>query len=130
LAGVDAIIHAGDIEESGHLAALKAIAPVTAVRGNMDRDKALRRLPNSAMVDIGGAVFYVLHILGDLDLDPAAAGFQAVVFGHTHRPMIEQRKGVWFLNPGSATLPRGGSGHSVMRVRVSDGALDVQLIEL
>ena len=101
-AGVDLIIHAGDIGNHEVLEALRAIAPVHAVRGNMDGGWA-HDLPATEVVDIGGVLIYVLHDAYLLDLDPAAAGFVAVINGHTHKAAIEKRQGVLFLNPGSAS---------------------------
>jgi len=110
LRGVDAIVHAGDIGEPAVLDALRALAPVTAVRGNNDRGSWARRIPATAVVEVGDACLYVLHDLHDLDLEPHAAGFAAVIAGHSHRPTIESRDGVLYVNPGSAgprrfTLP-------------------------
>jgi putative phosphoesterase len=110
LAGVELIIHAGDIGNPQILEALARIAPVHAVRGNTDRGVWAADLPHSRVVEVGGVLIYVLHELFTLDLDPAAAGFAAVIFGHSHSPHMERKNGVLFLNPGSAgprrfTLP-------------------------
>jgi uncharacterized protein len=110
LAGVELIIHAGDIGDPKILRTLKRIAPVYAVRGNTDRGDWARDLPQSLVVEVGGVHLYVLHELFCLDLDPAAAGLAAVIFGHSHSPHLEHQNGVLFLNPGSAgprrfTLP-------------------------
>lgn len=113
LQGVDLILHAGDIDTPEVLEALEGAAPVKAVRGNMDRGRWARRLPAADAVEAAGHLIYLLHDLQQLDLDPAAAGFAAVVCGHTHRPAIHRRDGVLFLNPGSATHPRWGSDPSV-----------------
>jgi len=110
LAGADHIVHAGDIGAPEVLSALAQLAPITAVRGNNDRGEWARSLATTAAVEIAGVSFYVLHDLYELDLDPQAAGFAAVIAGHSHRPLIEERDGVLFVNPGSAgprrfTLP-------------------------
>ena len=115
LAGVDHIIHAGDIGRPEVIAGLRALAPTTAIRGNIDRvdtDKGrwARGYPRTARLTLGGRSIHVLHDLNDLDLDPAAAGIDVVVSGHSHRPKIETVGGVLYLNPGSAgprrfTLP-------------------------
>jgi putative phosphoesterase len=110
LRGVRHIIHAGDIGHPEVIAELRKIAPVTAVRGNVDRDEWAAEYRNSAGVKLGGRSIYVLHNLKELDLDPVAAGIDAVVSGHSHRPRIETVGGVLYLNPGSAgprrfTLP-------------------------
>ena len=99
LAGVEAILHAGDVGEPCLLDELREIAPLTVVRGNVDHGAWARELPATEVFEAGGQVLYMLHDVGDLDLDPAAAGFAAVVFGHSHRPLIERRDGVLFLNP-------------------------------
>ena len=110
LEGVDAIIHAGDVGSAEVLKVLNRIAPTHAVRGNMDGGKWGVALPVNDVVDIDGALFYVLHDLAFLDLDPAAAGMACVVFGHSHKPALYEKEGVLYLNPGSAgprrfTLP-------------------------
>jgi putative phosphoesterase len=101
-AGVDRILHLGDIGDISILAALQRIAPVTAVRGNVDTDGPCSRLPAFETVDADGHTLYLLHNLATLDLDPAIAGFSAVLFGHTHQPKIESKNGVLYFNPGSA----------------------------
>ncbi len=110
LQGVDLIIHAGDVGSQEILDNLGEIAPVWAVRGNTDRGEWARRLPLSEMVAAGEVQLYLLHDLHTLDLEPQAAGFAAVIFGHSHRPHLEKKNGVLYLNPGSAgprrfTLP-------------------------
>ena len=98
LAGSEFIIHAGDVGDPAILEALGSIAPVTAVRGNIDKDHWARILPETARLD----GIYVLHNLRELDIDPAAAGFRAVVSGHSHKPGTVQKQGVLYINPGSA----------------------------
>ena len=110
LKGVELIIHAGDIGEPGILEALERIAPVQAVRGNTDRGEWARKLPLTQVVEVGEVQLYVLHEIFTLDLEPQAAGFAGVLFGHSHRPHLERKNGVLYLNPGSAgprrfTLP-------------------------
>jgi putative phosphoesterase len=102
LAGVDAILHAGDVGAPEVLDALAAIAPVTAVRGNNDRGPWAAALPETAELDAGGARIHMLHDVKLLDLDPRAAGFAAVVAGHSHKPRNEVIEGVLWLNPGAA----------------------------
>ena len=102
LAGVDHIIHAGDIGQPEVISGLRKIAPVTAVRGNVDKGEWAAGYPQTELVKLGGRFFYVLHNLAELDLDPAAAGIDVVVSGHSHRPRIETIDGVVYLNPGSA----------------------------
>ncbi len=125
--GVDLIIHAGDIGKSEVLEDLQAIAPVHAVRGNMDGGWALG-LPATEVIEIGEVALYVLHDAHQLDLDPAAAGFSAVIIGHTHQPSIDWRHGVLFLNPGTAS-PFGSPG-TVALLHVRGTLLEPQLLRL
>jgi len=126
-AGVDLIIHAGDIGNNEVLEALRAIAPVHAVRGNMDGGWAYG-LPATEVVEVGEVLIYVLHDAYLLKLDPAAAGFAAVINGHTHRAAVEKRKGVLFLNPGSAS-PHSSSG-TVALLRIWGTSLVPEVVEL
>ena len=126
-AGVDLIIHAGDIGNNEVLEALRAIAPVHAVRGNMDGGWAYG-LPATEVVEVGEVLIYVLHDAYLLNLDPAAAGFVAVINGHTHRAAVEKRKGVLFLNPGSAS-PHSSSG-TVALLRIRGTSLVPEVVEL
>jgi len=102
LVGVEHILHAGDVGDFGILEALAAIAPVTAIRGNVDVAGACGELPATEFVELGGRVFYLVHSVHDLDVKPESAGIDVVVSGHSHQPGIETRGGVMFLNPGSA----------------------------
>jgi uncharacterized protein len=102
LAGVDYIIHAGDIGRPEVISELRKIAPIMAIRGNIDRGEWAAEYPDTAVVKLGGRSIYVLHNLKELDLDPAAAGIDVVVSGHSHLPKIETVRGVLYLNPGSA----------------------------
>lgn len=126
-AGVDLIIHAGDIGNNEVLEALRAIAPVHAVRGNMDGGWA-HDLPVTEVVEVGEVLIYVLHDAYLLNLDPAAAGFVAVINGHTHRAAVEKRKGVLFLNPGSAS-PHSSSG-TVALLRIRGTSLEPEVVKL
>lgn len=96
------IIHAGDVGAPEILEQLATIAPVTAVRGNVDTEAWARKLPQTDVVEIGGVSIYVLHDLAQLDLKPEASGFDVVIFGHSHIPRQETRNGVLYFNPGSA----------------------------
>lgn len=125
LAGVDHIVHAGDIGGPDVLAALAAIAPVTAVRGNNDRDSPL---PDTELIELGGRHIYVLHDLHELDLDPRAAGIDVVIAGHSHKPMREVKDGVLYLNPGSAGPRRFKLPIALARLRLAD--LHVEVCEL
>lgn len=102
LAGVSHIVHAGDIGARDIVAQLEAIAPVTAIRGNVDGAKWAQRFPETASVELFGRRFFVIHDRGDLAFDPAAEGYHAVISGHSHKPGIEMLGGVLYLNPGSA----------------------------
>lgn len=119
LAGVERIIHAGDIGERAVLDALGRLAPVSAVRGNNDRGGWARDIPETEVVEIAGVALYVLHDLHELDLDPRAAGFAAVIAGHSHQPRQEERDGVLYFNPGSA-------GPRRFRLPVSLGRLTIE----
>ena len=102
LRGVDRIVHAGDIGSPDVLRGLEAIAPVTTVRGNNDHGPWAEKLPLTDVLDAGEVLLYVIHDVKELDLDPRAAGIAAVIAGHSHRPLAEERDGVLFFNPGSA----------------------------
>jgi uncharacterized protein len=102
LRGSELIIHAGDVGDPEILDQLAAIAPVTAVRGNVDTSAWARRLPETEVVEVDGISIYVLHDLAQLDLKAEAAGFEVVVYGHSHVPKQEERNGVLYFNPGSA----------------------------
>lgn len=130
LQGVSLIVHAGDIGGPEVIEALQRIAPVVAVRGNMDCGGWADELPLSEVVEVGGASLYVLHDLGQLNLNPAAAGFCAVVCGHSHRPAMQTMGGVSVLNPGSAGPQRQYLPVSLMRLYVADGAVHPELVFL
>jgi uncharacterized protein len=102
LQGAEHILHAGDVGDPAILDALRAIAPVTAIRGNIDEGGPCSHLPSTELVELGGRSIYMLHDVKKLDLNPEAVGIAAVVFGHSHKPLVEWRRGVLFLNPGSA----------------------------
>jgi uncharacterized protein len=124
------IIHAGDVGDPGILERLRAIAPTCAVRGNVDTSAWARALPLTDLVHVGGLQLYVLHDLSQLDLDPKAAGFAAVISGHTHRPHAEIRDDVLYLNPGSAGPRRFTLPTAVATLRVAGGRLSHEIVEL
>lgn len=130
LAGAERIIHAGDIGRPEVLQALEAVAPVMAVRGNNDTGAWAAGIPETAVVELDHLRGYVLHDAKTLDFDPASAGFSVVIAGHSHRPHIVQRAGVWFVNPGSAGPRRFKLPVAVARLYVHEGNLTVQLVEL
>jgi putative phosphoesterase len=126
----DLIIHAGDIGAPGILERLRSIAPTFAVRGNVDTSAWSTTLPLTDVVDAAGLQLYVLHDLAQLDLDPRAAGFAAVISGHTHRPLGEIRNDVLYLNPGSAGPRRFTLPTAVARLHVAGGRLSHEIVEL
>ena len=130
LRGSAHIIHAGDVGDPSILERLAAIAPLTAVRGNVDTAAWAERLPLAEAVELGGHLFYVLHQREHLDLDPRAGGFAAVVFGHSHRPSIETRHGVLYLNPGSAGPRRFSLPVTVARLTIGPGGVDAGIVPL
>jgi putative phosphoesterase len=130
LQGADLIVHAGDIGNPRVLEGLRAVAPVVAVRGNMDEPWWSQSLPESEMIQVAQTWFYVIHDLDDLDLDPLAAGISAVIYGHSHQPSIQMRKGVLLINPGSAGPRRFELPVSVASIRVENGLLEPRIIEL
>jgi hypothetical protein len=130
LRGSELIVHAGDVGNADVLERLRAIAPTVAVRGNVDTGAWASVLPATEVVEVGGLHLYVLHDISTLDLDPRAAGFATVIFGHSHRPSAELRDGVLFLNPGSAGPRRFSLPIAVARLSVVGGRLSHELVEL
>jgi putative phosphoesterase len=130
LRGSDHIIHAGDVGAPEILEALGAIAPVTAIRGNIDKAAWTRKLPETQVVELGGISIFVLHDLAQLGLKPKAAGFAVVVSGHSHLPKQEIRDGVLYFNPGSAGPRRFKLPISVGKLSVEDGGVRGDLLEL
>ena len=130
LQGSEHIIHAGDIGEAAILKELSAIAPVTAVRGNVDRDAWARKVPATEVLEVGGLLIYVLHILEQMDLNPEAAGFSVVVFGHSHIPKQEVRSGVLYFNPGSAGPRRFKLPVTVGKLFIERGSVRGEIIKI
>ena len=130
LRGVEHIVHAGDAGSPEVLERLSQLAPLTAVRGNVDRGAWAERLPATAQVELGGARFHVLHVLDDLDLDPRAAGLAVVVYGHSHRPDCRRKDGVWFVNPGSAGPRRFRLPVTVALAAVESAGIEIAFVEL
>lgn len=128
LAGSDFIIHAGDIVGATILNELTRIAPVTAVRGNNDTGAWANALRQYEVLEIAGVAIYVVHDLAELNLDPAAAGFRVVVSGHSHRPRVDERNGVLYVNPGSAGPRRFKLPISAGELHVADGKVDADLV--
>jgi putative phosphoesterase len=130
LAGSDLIIHAGDIGNPEILERLGKLAPVAAVRGNIDKATWAAALPETTVVEAGGRSIYVLHDIHELDLDPAAAGFTIVISGHSHRPSQEQRAGVIYLNPGSAGPRRFQLPITLARINLCGALPEVEIVDL
>jgi len=126
----DYIIHAGDIGDAEILEKLTAIAPVTAVRGNVDKEAWARKLPETEALELGGVSVYVLHDVSQLDLKPEAAGFHVVISGHSHVPKCETRNGVLFFNPGSAGPRRFKLPVSVGALTIVDGRARAEIVEV
>jgi uncharacterized protein len=120
LDGVDLILHAGDVGSRPIIDALQALAPVRAIRGNVDRGIWADGLSETEIVEIDDQLVYVLHDIGQLNLDPAAAGFRVVVYGHSHEPSVSEKGGVVYLNPGSAGPRRLRLPISIARMVVGD----------
>ena len=130
LRGSDLIVHCGDVGDAAVLNALRVLAPVRAVRGNNDKGGWAANLPCSDVVEAGGRMLYVLHDVADLDLEPAAAGFAAVLSGHSHRPSVERRRGVLYLNAGSAGPRRFTLPIALALLDVSPHGCDARILEL
>ncbi len=130
LAGVEHILHAGDVGDITILDSLREIAPVTAIRGNIDTHGPAAHLPETEVFELGGKTFYMLHDLKQLDLNPAAAGFACVISGHTHRALIESRNDVLYINPGSIGPRRFDLQPTLALARISNCRLTAEIIML
>jgi uncharacterized protein len=130
LQGVSLIIHAGDIDTPNVLDELEKIAPVAAVRGNMDAMNRAGDLPKTDLVEFEGFHIYIIHDIQKLDLDPVAAGISAVVFGHSHEPAIYNKNGVLYINPGSAGPKRFKLPITLGRLTIDNGCFIPEIIEL
>jgi uncharacterized protein len=128
LRGCDLVIHAGDVGRAEILHALQAIAPVIAVRGNVDTEEWALDLPWSEVVEANGARLYVVHNLKDLDMNPRAAGCDVVISGHTHRPGQFEKDGVLYINPGSAGPRRFDLPIGVARLRLGERPWQVDFL--
>jgi putative phosphoesterase len=132
LADVDLLIHAGDVGGAATLGAIRALGrPVHVVRGNVDRGRWALELSETAVIEVAGHSIYVLHDRAQLDLDPRAAGFDAVIYGHSHRPEIRRERGVLYLNPGSCGPRRFKLPVSIALLEATPGReLEASLVEL
>ena len=128
--GVDLIVHAGDVGEPKVLDTLQTVAKVHPVRGNVDVGKWTNNLPLTEVVEVGQVYLYVLHDLGSLELDPAAAGFNAVISGHSHIPKIEKRDDILYLNPGSAGPKRFDYPISIAFLYIKGTSIEAEIVEL
>jgi putative phosphoesterase len=126
----DYIIHAGDIGDRKILDRLKEIAPLTVVRGNVDIESWAKKIPKTGVLEAGGVSIYVLHNLEELDLKPEAAGFAAVIYGHSHVPKQETKSGVLYFNPGSAGPKRFALSVSIGKLTVRAGKIAAEIYEL
>lgn len=125
----DLIVHAGDIGGRGLLEQLQSIAPVSAVRGNNDTEPWAAHLPELQLIDAGGVRVQVIHNLAELSLDPAA-GVQVIVSGHSHRPLLERRDGVLYVNPGSAGPRRFKLPIAIGELLIRGGAVSARIVNL
>jgi putative phosphoesterase len=130
LQGAEHILHAGDVGDPAILDALRALAPVTAIRGNIDEGGPCGNLPPTELVEFSGRSIYMLHDVKELDLNAEAAGIAAVIFGHSHKPLVEWRRGVLFLNPGSAGPTRFELPVSVAWLDIEAEKLNPRIIQL
>ena len=130
LRGSDFIVHAGDIGNAAVLDELKALCPLTVVRGNNDNEPWARGIAETEVLKVRDASIYVIHNIAELAVDPAAAGFQVVVSGHSHKPAIDERGGVLYVNPGSAGPRRFKLPIAVAQLQVVNGSVKAKLIEL
>lgn len=130
LRGSELILHAGDVGKPEILTALQELAPVIAVRGNVDTSDWARTLPETAVAEAGKVLLYILHDLHALDLNPVAAGFQIVISGHSHQPGKSERDGVLYINPGSAGPRRFHLPVTVARLNLGHAPFEVEFVEL
>ena len=130
LQGSDFIVHGGDIGNAGILEALAAIAPLTAVRGNNDREPWADAIAETELVKFGGVHLYAIHDLAQLDIDPPAAGVRVVVSGHSHKPKVEERDGVLYINPGSAGPRRFKLPISVAELVIDGASVTARVVSI
>jgi hypothetical protein len=130
LRGSDFIVHAGDIGDAAVLEELRRLAPLTAVRGNNDKGPWAKSIAETEVLEVGEVSIYVLHDLAELDLDPVAAGFRAVVSGHSHHPSVEDRDGVLYVNPGSSGPRRFKLPIAVAELQVAGSSVKARVVEL
>jgi uncharacterized protein len=124
------IIHAGDIGKPEVLASLKTVAPVLAIRGNNDRELWAKKIPDILHLQVNGACLFIIHNVNDLEVDPGAEGFHAVISGHSHKPSLTNSEGVIFLNPGSAGPRRFKLPVALARLRIQGEKVNAKIVEL
>jgi putative phosphoesterase len=130
LRGVEHILHAGDVGDAAILDQLRHLAPVIAIRGNIDRSGPCAQLSATEFIELDGCSLYMLHDVHELDLNPGAAGIQAVISGHSHKPLIEWKKGVLYFNPGSAGPRRFSLPISMGFLELNDHAIQPSLLTI
>ena len=130
LRGSDFIVHGGDIGDAGILEALAAMAPLTVVRGNNDREAWAEAIPETAFLKVGDVHVYAIHDLSRIDIDPAGAGVRVVISGHSHKPKVEARDGVLYVNPGSAGTRRFKLPIAVAELIVDGSTVSARILEL
>jgi len=130
LEGSDLILHAGDVGKPEIIDVLKSLAPVIAVRGNIDTEPWATALPANAVVEIGDARIFVLHDIRQLELDPVAAGYHVVVYGHSHKPVSEEKSGVLYVNPGSAGPRRFQLPVTTAKLDLSRAPWKIEFVDL
>jgi uncharacterized protein len=128
--GVQHILHAGDIGDPAILDQLRQLAPLAAIRGNIDRRGLCSQLPETELVELGGRSIYILHDVHDIDLDPIAAGIQVIISGHSHNPLIKWQKGVLYFNPGSAGPRRFSLPISVGYLHLRKDSIEPELVTI
>jgi hypothetical protein len=130
LRGMDHVLHAGDVGDAAILDQLRQFAPVTAIRGNIDRSGLCAKLPDVELIELGGCAIYMLHDLHALDLNPVAAGIQVVISGHSHKPLNEWKKNILYFNPGSAGPRRFSLPISLGYLTIREGVIEPKLITI
>ncbi|NIO09805.1 MAG: YfcE family phosphodiesterase [Deltaproteobacteria bacterium] len=130
LAGAELVIHAGDIGKVEVIETLRTIAPVVAIRGNVDQGEWADEFHDTEVVEVDPLMFYVLHDLKTLDLDPAVSRFQVVISGHSHQPWITNHNGILFVNPGSAGPRRFKLPVAVARLQIDGSSIHPEIVEL
>lgn len=130
LSGSEMIIHAGDIGAQSILDQLEEIAPVRVIRGNVDWEPWTQHIPLRDFVEAGACSIYVLHDIGTLDIDPVASGVNMVIYGHSHKPDLREKDGVWYLNPGSAGPRRFDYPVSVARLEIRGEKIETEILKL